>query len=234
MRPDEAGAATAPEAAPAAPETPAAPAEQQSGVTLDRILSRVDELGSQVGEFAQRLPEPEQEPEPDQVEQILQQLGYEMPEEEEVEEPDQGVDLRQLVELLTKAQSEALRSELAPLQTQMQDQRLEAAFTDLETKYPKLVEDEDWQNKVLDTAEALAQRAGSQELIENPTFLELVHKSLLADERAEQETPVDTAHRDGLEAPNGANPGATEPDVNEAQEIVQASGNKKLRDAGLI
>lgn len=226
----------------AAPENGAAPTEGAAPVTsdaVDRILSRVDDLGQQVSSITERLPtqEPgEPEPEPDDVAAILQQLGYEVPDEEpSAEEGDEPMSQRELVELVVNATKQATQAELErslhPHLAAQHEQQLDAAFVDLESRYPKLLEEE-WQGQVLTAAEQLAQQTGDAKWLEDPTFIELVHKSLLADELASQETPV-TPTDEGLENPRGANPSAgAESDQDRADRIVQASGKQKLADAG--
>ena len=68
----------------------------------------------------------------------------------------------------------------------------------------------------------------------DPRLIELVHKSLLADELAAQETPVEPTD-EGLENPRGANPSPSEEsDQDRADRIVQAGADSKLRGAGFF
>lgn len=248
MRPDEPGAATAPpEATPAsgapesgATETPATAGNAVTTEHFDRILNRVEEMGGNVDQLMQRLPAPEETPgsEEDPVTALLAELGYEVPEEPEPE--PEGLDQRELLEMVMAATNKAvekqLKDQLHPHLSALQDRELDSAFADLESRYPKLVEDEEWQQKVLDTAEQLAR--GDRSKLEDPTFIELVHKSLLADERAANETPVGD-EGSGLESPSGANPASSsgESEQDQVARIVrggQSEGRKRLQDAGIL
>jgi hypothetical protein len=234
-----------------APEAPEPQPEPQSITRedVDRVLSRVNELGEKFSTIEDRLPapsEPEPQAEPDLTSELLQQLGYEVPEETEGEPPE-DLDLtpRDLVELVNRAVQAGVEQRLDPYLRSQQEDAVDSAFSELEQRYPKLVDDEQWQSKVLESAEQMALQAArglprdqavrrAEELLENPTFIELVHKSLLADERAAQETPVEAAPQEGLERPAGANPASAESQEDEAERIVQAGGRKKLQEAGLI
>ena len=93
------------------------------------------------------------------------------------------------VQCAVNASKQATQAELQrsvePHLAAQHDAALESAFVDLEGRYPKLL-DEEWQGKVLDTAEQLAQEEGDARWLEDPRLIELVHKSLLADELAAQ------------------------------------------------
>jgi hypothetical protein len=262
MPPDEATpTATAPpeggEATPTAPEQNGGTGSPQVAPdSLERVLGRMEELGNTVNErfstIEQRLPKPEAEPEPDQTADLLRELGYEIPEEEpgQEEEGDLNLTPRDLVELIGKATNQSVQQQLAeqlqPHLAQQREAQVEQAFSDLEERYPKLAEDSEWQQKVGDTGEALALRIAeasegrtqqavqlAEGLLDNPHFIELVHKSLLADERAAQETPV-APRREGVERPSGANPTGGETTENPTDAMIQAVGGDKLREAGLI
>jgi hypothetical protein len=225
-----------------APETgaPEGGAQENGQATdhFDRILSRVEELGTNVEQLNQRLTPEETPAEPeDPVASLLAEMGYEVP-DEDYQEPEgsEGPD-REFLEMVMAATNKAvekqLQEQLHPALSAIRERDLESAFADLEGRFPKLVEDEQWREKVLDTAESLA--GGDRAKLEDPTFIELVHKSLLLDERAAQDTPVGDAGS-GLERPSGANPAAASGESQQeiAQRIVRARGNDELRRAGLV
>src|SRR5204862_1034480 len=117
---------------------------------LDRILSRVNEIGDQVSTWqqSQQQAEPEPEPEPDDGQAILQQLGYEPGAEPEL--TDEQIDElnltpQELVELVVNASKQATQAELQrsvePHLAAQHDAALESAFVDLEGRYPKLLDE---------------------------------------------------------------------------------------------
>jgi len=251
--PDEStGTAEAPEqGTEATPESNGGPppVTQES---IERVASRVSDLGSSLdtrfNELAARIPEREPEPEQDDVTAYLKELGYELPDEEAEEPDDVTLSLQEIGGLVSKLSAKEvekrLSEQLHPVLAEQREGAIEQAFRDLEERYPKLVEDDDWNKKVGEGAHERADQISSsmvrgeqaarlsEALLDNPHFIELVHKSLVADEHAQQETPVE-AEPEGLERPRGANPGSPEPD-DATDRMIQAVGHSELAKHGIV
>lgn len=215
-------------------DAPVAETPQDTGGN-DALISRLDEMASQIGKLTQSAPEPQQfqggisdqfqDPGFGQDQQFDPAFGQDFGQQDQYQPgqyaPEYGVDPQQ-------AQQQAMAQLQSYIQEQVQ-QGVQNSVTpyiqqqkanELERKYPDLATPEKAAEVVQATAQ-YAQRLGRPELARDPELVELVYLAQQARNSASQETPADGDHGVHLEA-GGAAPQQEEMDP--ADRMLKAWG----------
>lgn len=165
-----------------------------------RIESRLDELGEQNRRA---------------YEDLMSRLAPEEPEEESLEEGEDGYEEQQLQQWLAEQIDRGVQERLTPVQVELQRDKRDQSFKNLQEKYPEFRQD-DVQRKYVSQAASLLERLNPRAL-DSPDLIDLaevMYKADKADERAAQETPA-TGRGPQLERDGGAAPSEPEESLEE-------------------
>lgn len=210
--PDNAGAG-----APEAGDTTA------GSIDLSPVLSRVEELAGQVGEFTERFgqweqgQQPDPEPEPDYWQQL-----YGEPDPE----PEQPQPQQLNPDMLRQALQAELEQAVGPLQAEIAQLRNGRNLDQLMRDHPEL-QDPDVRRatgeKAREEADRISQAYGPEIgglLTNSPEFIALVRKAMVADQYAAGEVPAG-GETPALESAGNANPAGGEQPSIVAQVMAQ-------------
>jgi hypothetical protein len=180
-------------------------------VDFGPILDRFSQFESKL-EALQPQPEPETAPDP-----YAELDNY-------YEDPAQSQDARRVLESILnpaiEQSTQALRDEIKALKGELSGLTTDLDLGDLEARYPRLADDREYNQALLQEAEQFAQQIGQPDLARNARLIETLHLARVGKERAAAETPAGGVT--GLESAGGATPGQPAPNL--AQSIVQAGG----------
>jgi hypothetical protein len=210
-------------------EQPGAPSESQ-GIDFSPVLDRVNEIGQQVGSFAERLEALQSPAEPDQGPDTG---GYEddpslgMPPDDVYDDPQKAQQwLDNLVqERASRVADERVQQAIEPLVQQLDDFTMEREAKQFATEFPDIAGDEQRAEQFMQHAESLVEQLGvpdavAAKLVSSGSFLRIVAQAARHEEAGRQEVPADQAREPQLEPAGGANLGGGEPNL--AQQIVNA------------
>lgn len=178
------------------------------------VSSRLDRLG--------QGREEEDEEEPDELDGLEFQFG-----EDDLTEDGGFTNDAQLREIARMARAIA-REEVGTVQAERADERRMQEADALEQRYPAL-QDEAYQDKIVEMTRKQAAAFGQPELAREPHFLEMVHLAEQARQGAAAETPAGSTQGAALERGGGAAPAETSSTEEEGDRIVKASRSGKFR-----
>lgn len=210
------------------PDQAGAPAEgtatETSSPSIDfsPVLSRVDELASGLGslrdEFSQHFQQPESEPDDPWA------SLYGEPEPEPEPEPALNVDaLRQALQSEVQGALGPLADQLAQLQSQNDLARLRQEFPELQD--PEVAKETGLHARTL--AEQIVGADNVSVLTNNPGFISLVRKAMVADQHAASEVPAGGPQ--SLES-GGAIPAGQQDEQSIVQQVM---ANRRVLPKGL-
>lgn len=178
------------------------------------VTSRLDRIGQRDDE------EPEEEP--DELDGLEFQFG-----EDDFEESGALSNEAQLREIARMARSIA-REEVGTVQAERADERRMTEADALEQRYPQL-QDEAYQDKIVEMTRRQAAAFGQPELAREPHFLEMVHLAEQARQGAAAETPAGSTQGATLERGGGAPPAEQSSTEEEGDRIVKAARAGRFR-----
>lgn len=186
-------------------------------VDFGPVFERMEQFGSKLEELSAAV----QPPAPEQPDPYAELGNY-------YEDPNEANAARQALEAILnpalQAQTQPLLDKIAALEAAQQKVVADLELGDLEARYPRLANDEEYTNALLQEAQTLAAQLGNPALASNATLIEKLHLARMGAERAAAETPAGGVPT-GLEAAHGASPGGNDgPDL--AQSILRAGGQK--------
>lgn len=211
--------------------TPAETGGAAEGAPSEGGEDRFDQLSQSFERFQQdvtsrldRLGQPDEEPdeEPDELDGLEFQFR-----EDDFEEGGGLSNEAQLREIARMARAIA-REEVGTVQAERADERRMTEADALEQRYPQL-QDEEYQDKIVEMTRRQAAAFGQPELAREPHFLEMVHLAEQARQGAAAETPAGSTQGATLERGGGAPPAEQSSTEEEGDRIVKAARAGKFR-----
>lgn len=218
---------------PPEPQEPAEPAPQ------DQLLSAFQQFQQEVTQRLDRVERPaepapaEPAPQNDDFDAILREITAGLPAQHFDDEgylTDEG-DRQVQMELARRAAREIVESELAPFRQEREQERIAAEADALEEQYPQL-QDEAYQEQMLQETARFCQRIGRPELAREPAMLEQAMLAFEARQRAAAETPASPSPTSALERGTPAPPAAPASAPDPGDNIVNLARSRHHRIRG--
>lgn len=206
--------------------TTAAPAADAVPAWAQQMQQGFQTFNSRLEEFAQRLPQAEEEPEEDEpldLEALSREIGVDLA------DPETG---EQNMEAQGRLMQELVRREIAAVRdadfARSEERRRDAEADALEERYPQL-QSEETQTQLVELTEQFCNALGQPALAREPRMLELVLLAQTGSQAAAAERPASEQQDVHLERGGAAGPADAPTDGAAAKAIVGAVRGRQFR-----
>jgi hypothetical protein len=206
----------------AAVEAPAAETPDV-GALIGGFDGKLEAFGQQLAALTERIPEPEPEP----VEPVGDAPSVQFSDADF--DDDGSLTIEAQTREIEKIAASVVERTLAPQREQAEQARRDAGFDALEERYTDLA-DEAEQDRLLELAQARAQKLGMPQLAAEPDFVETVYLAEQARQRAGDEVPAGSERGVTLERGGTAPPAApSSPAPDDGSRIVARAQQSRFR-----